>query len=148
MTTFSRQNLEEALFVAYATGNGGTEAWKEALYKALHAGEEERRSTANHLRMRSRQAVYDISRYARDLEEGFEEGWPAEVLESAQQMQAIAEPILTPSPAGQVPAGDDRTALSAAWRDGYYSGKRDYAASHLGGTYAKTPNPHQSGATA
>jgi hypothetical protein len=33
-------------------------------------------------------------------------------------------------------------ALAAAWRQGYYTGKRDYAGSIMGGQPLSTPNPY------
>lgn len=43
-------------------------------------------------------------------------------------------------------AADERDRLAAqveqAWRDGYYTGKRDYACSITGGAPISTPNPY------
>ena len=41
---------------------------------------------------------------------------------------------------------DTRSAREQAWREGYYTGKRDYAASVMGGAPISTPNPHTMGA--
>lgn len=41
---------------------------------------------------------------------------------------------------------DIRAAREQAWREGYYTGKRDYAASVMGGAPVSTPNPHTMGA--
>jgi hypothetical protein len=39
---------------------------------------------------------------------------------------------------------DERAKIGAtAWRDGYYTGKRDYAGSITGGMPISTPNPYE-----
>jgi hypothetical protein len=59
---------------------------------------------------------------------------------TSQEVFALVESAMA---AGKAEAETQPWKLAQTWRDGYYTGKRDYAGSVMGGMPIRTPNPYE-----